>query len=165
MTKDQREKALIEIDEMDEEDESGTNTTLHTANEIIQLPEVKKPDITLGPDVHLEPIGSVMSIVDSVVVIQASSSGEVRVLDSGTVVAVVSPKDGEKDEQKEVLGEVRHIFLSVLDDCSEIVIFKIAYHVPLFIYFFLLDFRDFWTCCKAFIFDPLQLCFRNPSNL
>ncbi|KAI1314321.1 hypothetical protein EDD11_002305 [Mortierella claussenii] len=108
MTIEQREKALIEIDAMDDDDEATPSDILHTANEIIQLPEVKKPDIVLGPDVVLEPIGTVMSIVDNVVVVQAASSGEVRVLDAGTITAVMKPKDGEKET--EVLGEIFETF-------------------------------------------------------
>ncbi|KAF8978959.1 hypothetical protein BGZ46_005969 [Entomortierella lignicola] len=110
MTTEQREKALIEIDEMDEEDESASGKILHTANEIVQLPEVKKPDIVLGPDTVLEPIGTVMSIVDNVVVVQAASSGEVRVLDAGTVAAIMLSQDGEKEAQREVLGEIFETF-------------------------------------------------------
>ncbi|KAF9170231.1 hypothetical protein BGX20_009236 [Mortierella sp. AD010] len=111
MTVEQREKALIEIDEMDEEDEATSGKILHTANEIVQLPEVKKPEIVLGPGTVLDPIGTVMSIVDNVVVVQAASSGETRVLDAGTVAAIMGPKNEETgEEQREVLGEIFETF-------------------------------------------------------
>lgn len=108
LTIEQREKALIEIDAMDEDADIAPNAILFTANEVQELPEVKKPDIVLGRDTKLEPIGTVTTIVDSVVVVQASSSGEVRVLDAGTVVVVMKPAEGDSDPIKEVLGEVSH---------------------------------------------------------
>ncbi|KAF9408535.1 hypothetical protein BGZ76_005852 [Entomortierella beljakovae] len=110
MTIDQREKHLIEIDEMEDDDEATPSTVLHTANEILQLPEVKRPDITLGPDTVLEPIGAVMYIVDNVVVIQAASSGEVRVLDAGTVTAVTATNIETQETQREILGEIFETF-------------------------------------------------------
>ncbi|KAF9110603.1 hypothetical protein BGX27_006128 [Mortierella sp. AM989] len=110
MTVEQREKALIEIDEMDEDDDITPSKILHTVNEIIQLPEVKKPEIVLGPDTVLEPIGTVMSIVDNVVVVQAASSGETRVLDAGTVAAVMTPESEGSEAKREVLGEIFETF-------------------------------------------------------
>ncbi|KAG0205385.1 hypothetical protein BGX28_003006 [Mortierella sp. GBA30] len=110
LTLEQREKALIELDAMDDDEEVAPNTVLHTANEIVQLPEVKKPDIVLSSDSKLESIGTVMSIVDNVVVVQAASSGEVRVLDAGTIAAVVAPKEEDKEEQREILGEIFETF-------------------------------------------------------
>lgn len=110
LTIEQREKALIEIDAMDEDADIAPNAILFTANEVQELPEVKKPDITLRQDTKLETIGTVTSIVDSVVVVQASASGEVRVLDAGTVVVVMKAAEGDSDPIKEVLGEVgRHV--------------------------------------------------------
>ncbi|KAF9571864.1 hypothetical protein EC968_010592 [Mortierella alpina] len=110
LTLEQREKALIELDAMDDDEDAAPNTILHTANEILQLPEVKKPDVVLGPDAKLEPIGTVVSIVENVVVVQAASSGEVRVLDAGTVAAVVGPTEDGKEPEREVLGEIFETF-------------------------------------------------------
>lgn len=106
LTMEQREKVLIEIDAMDEDTDLAPNATLHTANEILQLPEVKKPNIVFGSKTKLVSIGAVMTIVDSVVVVQAFSSGEVRVLDTGTAVVVMKAKEGDGEPDKEVLGEV-----------------------------------------------------------
>ncbi|KAF9956689.1 hypothetical protein BGZ72_002575 [Mortierella alpina] len=110
LTLEQREKALIELDAMDDDEDAAPNTILHTANEILQLPEVKKPEVVLGPDVKLEPIGTVVSIVENVVVVQAASSGEVRVLDAGTVAAVVGPNNDGNEPGREVLGEIFETF-------------------------------------------------------
>lgn len=107
LTPEEREKALIAFDAMNEDEEPAPTTILHTANEILQLPEVKRPDIKLGPDAKLEVMGTVMSIVDNVVVIQAAQSGEVRVLDSGTIAAFLGAKDENGIQSREVLGEVR----------------------------------------------------------
>ncbi|KAF9276543.1 hypothetical protein BGZ68_009954 [Mortierella alpina] len=110
LTLEQREKALIELDAMDDDEDAAPNTILRTANEILQLPEVKKPEVVLGPDAKLEPIGTVVSIVENVVVVQAASSGEVRVLDAGTVAAVVGPTEDGKEPEREVLGEIFETF-------------------------------------------------------
>lgn len=115
LTLEQREKALIELDAMDDDEDAAPNTILRTANEILQLPEVKKPEVVLGPDAKLEPIGTVVSIVENVVVVQAASSGEVRVLDAGTVAAVVGPTEDGKEPEREVLGEVPLMRLEELD--------------------------------------------------
>ncbi|KAG0006883.1 hypothetical protein BGZ65_002291 [Modicella reniformis] len=106
----QREKALIEIDAMDEDADVEPNAILYTTNEILQLPEVKKPEITFRSDSKLEAIGTIMTIVDSVVVVQASSSGEVRVLDAGTVVVAMKEKEGDDQADKEILGEIFETF-------------------------------------------------------
>ncbi|KAF9933607.1 hypothetical protein FBU30_005046 [Linnemannia zychae] len=110
LTLEQREKALIEIEAMDDDEDVSPNTILHTTNEIIELPRVVKPDIELGPDAILSPFGSVMSIVDNVVVVQAHSSGEISVLDSGTITAMMTPAEGDKEAIKEVLGEIFETF-------------------------------------------------------
>ncbi|KAG0097854.1 hypothetical protein BGZ93_001806 [Podila epicladia] len=108
MTIEQRQKARQAIDAMDDDDSDGegeTNGTLHTAHEIVQLPEVTKPNVVIGPDTKLEVIGTVFGIVDNVVVVQANSSGDIRVLDSGTVVAVTKEQEGDQPAQHEILGE------------------------------------------------------------
>ncbi|KAF9151556.1 hypothetical protein BG015_006526 [Linnemannia schmuckeri] len=110
LTLEQREKALIEIEAMDDDEDASPNTILHTTNEILELPKVEKPNIELGPDVVLTPFGSVMSIVDNVVVVQAHSSGEVSVLDSGTVTAVMTPAEGDQEAVSEILGEIFETF-------------------------------------------------------
>ncbi|KAK3831251.1 MAG: Gar1/Naf1 RNA binding region-domain-containing protein [Linnemannia elongata] len=110
LTLEQREKALIEIEAMDDDEDASPSAILHTTNEILELPKVEKPNIELGLDVVLTPFGSVMSIVDNVVVVQAHSSGEVSVLDSGTVTAVVTPAEGDQEAVREVLGEIFETF-------------------------------------------------------
>jgi hypothetical protein len=106
LTREEREKALIAFDAMNEDEEPTPTTILHTANEILQLPEVKRPDIVLGPEAVLEVMGTVMSIVDNVVVVQAAQSGEVRVLDSGTLAAIMGLQGEDGIQSREVLGEV-----------------------------------------------------------
>ncbi|KAF9906910.1 hypothetical protein EC991_011473 [Linnemannia zychae] len=110
LTLEQREKALIEIEAMDDDEDASPNTILHTTNEILNLPRVEKPNVELGPDVVLSAFGSVMSIVDNVVVVQAHSSGEVSVLDSGTVTAVTTPAEGDQAAVREILGEIFETF-------------------------------------------------------
>ncbi|KAG0379599.1 hypothetical protein BGX24_012556 [Mortierella sp. AD032] len=110
LTLEQREKALIEIEAMDDDEDASPSTILHTTNEVLELPRVEKPNIELGPDVVLSPFGSVMSIVDNVVVVQAHSSGEISVLDSGTVAAVMTPAEGDQAAVKEILGEIFETF-------------------------------------------------------
>jgi len=112
LTREEREKALIAFDAMNEDEEPTPTTILHTANEILQLPEVKRPDIVLGPEAKLELMGTIMSIVDNVVVVQAAQSGEVRVLDSGTIAAIHGPKNEEGFQTSEVLGEVSRVYLT-----------------------------------------------------
>ncbi|KAK3828878.1 MAG: Gar1/Naf1 RNA binding region-domain-containing protein [Benniella sp.] len=129
LTIEQREKALIEIDAMDDDADIAPNAILFTANEVQKLPEVKRPDIVLGRDTKLEPIGTVTTIVDSVVVVQASSSGEVRVLDAGTVVVVMKPAEGDNDPIKEVLGEIFETFGPVTRPLYSIR-FNIATEIP-----------------------------------
>ncbi|KAG0040242.1 hypothetical protein BGZ82_004246 [Podila clonocystis] len=113
MTIEQRQKARQVIDAMDDDDSDGegeTNGTLHTAHEIVQLPEVTKPNVVIGPDTKLEVIGTVFGIVDNVVVVQANSSGDTRVLDSGTVVAVIKEQEGDQPAHREILGEIFETF-------------------------------------------------------
>ncbi|KAF9318808.1 hypothetical protein BG003_010536 [Podila horticola] len=113
MTDEQRQKARKAIDAMDDDDSDGegeTNGTLHTAHEIVQLPEVTKPNVVIGPDTKLDIIGTVFGIVDNVVVVQANSSGDIRVLDSGTVVAVTKEQEGDQPAQREILGEIFETF-------------------------------------------------------
>ncbi|KAF9584190.1 hypothetical protein BGW38_007289 [Lunasporangiospora selenospora] len=110
LTLEQREKVLMAIDAMDGDSDMASGGALHTANEITQLPEVKKPEITLTPETHLDPVGAVQSIVENVVVVESFGSGDVQVLDSGTIVAVIRKgEDGSADE-REVLGEIFETF-------------------------------------------------------
>ncbi|KAI1775389.1 NAF1-domain-containing protein [Hypoxylon cercidicola] len=65
---------------------SGSGAQVRTKNE---LPEevVPKPDVVITSDMELIELGSVEHIVESTVVVKANTTGEYRVLDSGSVLA------------------------------------------------------------------------------
>ncbi|PGG96195.1 H/ACA ribonucleoprotein complex non-core subunit NAF1 [Blastomyces parvus] len=67
----------------------GKNKAAHvrTANE---KPEeiVPKPDITITPDMKVELLGNVETIVENVILIKANISGEYQVLESGSVLCL-----------------------------------------------------------------------------
>ncbi|KAH8680761.1 Gar1/Naf1 RNA binding region-domain-containing protein [Xylariales sp. PMI_506] len=64
---------------------SASASQLRTKNE---QPEVivPKPDVTITPEMKIEELGEIEYIVESSVVIKAKTSGEYRVLDSGSVL-------------------------------------------------------------------------------
>ncbi|XXG99350.1 hypothetical protein Hte_005687 [Hypoxylon texense] len=65
---------------------SGSAAQVRTKNE---LPEevVPKPDVVITPDMELIELGSVEHIVENTVVVKANTTGEYRVLDSGSVLS------------------------------------------------------------------------------
>ncbi len=82
----------------------GTGAALRTKNEI---PDevIPKPDITITPEMKIEPLGNIQFVVETTIVIQSQLPGEVQVLDSGSVLC--------KEDRTvigalaEVLGNVR----------------------------------------------------------
>ncbi|KAK4984669.1 hypothetical protein LTR50_006460 [Elasticomyces elasticus] len=72
------------------------NTQLRTTNE---KPEeiVPKPDITVTPDMEIVSLGLVENVVDNVILIKATTSGEYQVLESGSVLCL---------ENRQVIGAV-----------------------------------------------------------
>ncbi|EEH20178.2 hypothetical protein PABG_02437 [Paracoccidioides brasiliensis Pb03] len=71
----------------DEGDGKHKGGQVRTANE---KPEeiVPKPDITVTPDMKVEVLGNVETIVENVVLIKANISGEYQVLESGSVLCL-----------------------------------------------------------------------------
>ncbi|OJD26968.1 hypothetical protein ACJ73_01638 [Blastomyces percursus] len=71
----------------DEGDGKTKGGHVRTANE---KPEeiVPKPDITITPDMKVEVLGNVETIVENVVLIKANISGEYQVLESGSVLCL-----------------------------------------------------------------------------
>ncbi|KAI1759427.1 NAF1-domain-containing protein [Hypoxylon sp. FL1150] len=65
---------------------SGSAAQVRTKNE---LPEevVPKPDVVITPDMELIELGSIEHIVESTVVVKANTTGEYRVLDTGSVIS------------------------------------------------------------------------------
>ncbi|KAI6083805.1 NAF1-domain-containing protein [Hypoxylon rubiginosum] len=65
---------------------SGSAAQVRTKNE---LPEevVPKPDVVITSDMELIELGSIEHIVESTVVVKANTTGEYRVLDSGSVIS------------------------------------------------------------------------------
>ena len=104
MTIEEREKALIDISYMDEEDDGrGEDGPLRTRNEL-QKVVVQRPTITIKPEANIVEIGSVYAVVGDTVVVQGQVAGNEQVLDSGSLFVF---------EDREILGEVRFNFLSV----------------------------------------------------
>lgn len=82
----------------------GPGAALRTKNEI---PEevIPKPDVTITPEMKIEPLGNIEFVVETTIVIKSQVPGEVQVLDSGSVLC--------KEDRTvigalaEVLGNVR----------------------------------------------------------
>jgi H/ACA ribonucleoprotein complex non-core subunit NAF1 len=74
----------------------GAGAQLRTKNEI---PEevIPKPDVTITPEMRIEELGNVESVVESIALIKAKTSGEYRVLESGSVLCL---------EDRSVIGVV-----------------------------------------------------------
>lgn len=99
MTIEEREKALIEVSYMDDDEDGPSKDAgpLHTQNEIIN-PVIQKPTITLSPDAILVHIGHIYGVIDNVIVVQGNTSGDDKVLDTGSLFVY---------EDREIMGEVR----------------------------------------------------------
>jgi H/ACA ribonucleoprotein complex non-core subunit NAF1 len=74
----------------------GSGGQLRTKNEV---PEevIPKPDVTITSDMKLTELGSVETIVDNILLIKAKTSGEYRVLETGSVLCL---------EDRSVIGAV-----------------------------------------------------------
>ncbi|KAI9193380.1 Gar1/Naf1 RNA binding region-domain-containing protein [Polychytrium aggregatum] len=95
----EREKILIAGDE-DEHGRSGG--ILRTKNELEKLPPVEDlSHISVPADLPLVPVGMVYAIVDDLVVVEAQASGDIQVLDMGSVLLL---------EDRSVLGKVFDTF-------------------------------------------------------
>jgi H/ACA ribonucleoprotein complex non-core subunit NAF1 len=98
MSIEEREKALIDISWMDDEDGSNTNAgePLRTKNEIKDI-VVQRPTITIKPEAKIVEIGTIYAVVENTVVVQGHVSGDEQVLDSGSLFVF---------EDRDILGEV-----------------------------------------------------------
>lgn len=65
----------------------GSSSHLRTKNEI---PEevIPKPDVTITPDMPIEELGGIEAVVENTLLIKAKTSGEYRVLESGSVLCL-----------------------------------------------------------------------------
>ena len=65
----------------------GAGGQLRTKNE---MPEevVPKPDVTITPEMRIEELGVVETIVENIILIKAKTSGEYRALESGSVLCL-----------------------------------------------------------------------------
>ncbi|KAI9746233.1 MAG: hypothetical protein M1818_000914 [Claussenomyces sp. TS43310] len=65
----------------------GTGAQLRTKNEV---PEevIPKPDVVITPEMTIKELGTVEAIVESILLIKATTSGEYRVLESGSVLCI-----------------------------------------------------------------------------
>jgi H/ACA ribonucleoprotein complex non-core subunit NAF1 len=71
----------------DEEGGHGGDGPLRTANEQAEQP-VEKPDVVITPDMVITELGMVEQVVGSLALIKAKTSGEYRVLESGSVLCL-----------------------------------------------------------------------------
>ncbi|KAG9079063.1 hypothetical protein FRC06_007970, partial [Ceratobasidium sp. 370] len=98
---------LVKPTDSDAEDEDGVPPPAQysgTKNEIL-VPDVEVPEITEVPaDDVLEPIGEIVTIIDSVVVVKANTTGVYRALDTDSLLVF---------EDRKVLGKVFETFGAV----------------------------------------------------
>lgn len=66
----------------------GAGSQLRTKNEI---PEevIPKPDVIITPEMRIEELGAVEAVVENILLIKAKTSGEYRVLESGSVLCLI----------------------------------------------------------------------------
>ena len=89
----------------------GSGNQLRTKNEVPDQ-VIPKPDVIITEDMSIEELGSVDAIVDSILLIKAKTTGEYRVLDSGSVLCL-----GDRSVigvVSETLGRVQQPLYSVL---------------------------------------------------
>jgi hypothetical protein len=95
----EREKALIDISWMDDEEgKLNDSGPLRTKNEIENI-VVQRPTVTIKPEAKIVEIGTIYAVVENTVVVQGHVSGDEQVLDSGSLFVF---------EDREILGEVKY---------------------------------------------------------
>jgi len=108
---------------------SATKTKVKTINEVEE--KFEKPDITVTAETKITELGTVESVVENMVLIKASVSGDWRVLESGsalclqdrTVIGKVSEQIGRVEDPKYSLG---------FNDPAEITTIGIAKDTPIY---------------------------------
>ncbi|KAF1979525.1 NAF1-domain-containing protein, partial [Bimuria novae-zelandiae CBS 107.79] len=122
-------KRLLEGD-MDEDDAAASKTAkVRTQNEVDET--YVKPDINIIDDTKITELGTVESIVDNVVVIKASISGDYHVLEAGSALCL---------ENRTVIGQVSETIGRVQDprysvgfaDPAEIAALNITKDTPIY---------------------------------
>ncbi|KAM3588357.1 hypothetical protein VKS41_000805 [Umbelopsis sp. WA50703] len=97
----EREKALIDISWMDDEEgKLNDSGPLRTKNEIENI-VVQRPTVTIKPEAKIVEIGTIYAVVENTVVVQGHVSGDEQVLDSGSLFVF---------EDREILGEIFETF-------------------------------------------------------
>ncbi len=91
-------RVLMEAEGSDEEggaakSKGGAPRTGHEIEEVV----IPKPDVTITPDMSIVELGKVEVVLDNIVLIKAKTSGEYRVLETGSVLCL---------ENRSVLGVV-----------------------------------------------------------
>lgn len=106
-------RILMQVDDDDDEFGKGDNTgaPLRTKNEV---PEniIPKPNVTITPEMKIEELGAVEGIVESILLIKAKTSGEYRVLESGSVLCLADRS--VIGVVSETLGRVQQPLYSVM---------------------------------------------------
>lgn len=95
-------KKLNKFNEMDDDEDDGTITLIHSTHELTVLPKVKAIDIQIPPDLPLQKIGIIQNIVDEFVLVQAVLPGNYQVLDEDSILLFANRKP---------LGRVSIIFI------------------------------------------------------
>ena len=98
------------------DDEGGTGKTkgtggqLRTKNEIAEE-IIPKPDVTITPEMRIEELGQVETIVENIILIKAKISGEYKALESGSVLCLADR--GVIGVISETLGRVQQPLYTV----------------------------------------------------
>jgi H/ACA ribonucleoprotein complex non-core subunit NAF1 len=94
----------------------GSGTHLRTKNEVPEV-VIPKPDVTITESMPICELGVVEGIVENILLIKANTSGEYRVLESGSVLCL--PNRSVIGAVSETLGRVQQPLYSVLFTNSE----------------------------------------------
>jgi H/ACA ribonucleoprotein complex non-core subunit NAF1 len=89
----------------------GLGSQLRTKNEIPEV-VIPKPDVTITEAMPIQELGVVEGIVENILLIKANTSGEYRVLESGSVLCL--PDRSVIGVVSETIGRVQQPFYSVL---------------------------------------------------
>lgn len=114
LTPEEQARLLMEGDGSDDDDAGkakGSAAQLRTKNEVPET-VVPKPDVTITEEMPIEQLGAVDQIVDNIILIKAKTSGEYRVLESGSVLCLADRS--VVGIVSETIGRVQQPFYSIL---------------------------------------------------